>query len=186
MARRHLLFAASAAACTIAFPASADVVVIGSNNARMCFLAAQSNGQYHRDDLQRCDDAVVEQSGGGAALVATYVNRGILRMRRGDMPGALADFDVATRLDPNEPEAYLNRGSVLLRNERVSDSIVQFDAALAKNTRRPALAHYGRGVAYEQSGNVRAAYRDYQRAAQLAPNWDEPRRELNRFRVARN
>jgi tetratricopeptide (TPR) repeat protein len=185
MARHHLLFAA-AAACTIAAPASADVTVLGSGNARMCYLAASSIGQPAREDIERCNDAIVEERGGGERLVATHVNRGILRLRRGDLEGALEDFDMATRLDPNEPEAYLNRGSVLLRNARAVDAISQFDTAIAKNTRRPALAHYARAVAYEEAGNVRAAYRDYQRAAELAPDWSQPRAELSRFQVRRN
>jgi Flp pilus assembly protein TadD len=119
-------------------------------------------------------------------MVATYVNRGILRLRRGDLSGAMADFDAATALNPDEPEAYLNRASALLRREEVAGAISQFDTALAKQTRRPAIAHYGRAVAHEEAGNVRAAYNDYLRASQLAPGWDDPRRELSRFRVTAN
>jgi len=119
-----------------------------------------------------------------AVMVATFVNRGILRLRRGDIAGAMADFDEATALNPEEPEAYLNRASALLRREEVVSAIAQFDTAIAKQTRRPALAYYGRAVAHEEAGNVRAAYRDYRRASELAPAWDQPRRELTRFRVA--
>ena len=32
-------------------------------------------------------------------------------------------------------------------------------------------------------GDVNAAYRDYRRAAELAPDWAEARAELARFRV---
>jgi Flp pilus assembly protein TadD len=186
MAKRHLLFAGAIAACTLAFPASAGVTVLGAGNARMCYLAAESNDRPDIAVLQRCSDALIEERADIVHVVATHVNRGILRLRRGDTSGALADFDMATRLNPDEPEAYLNRGSVLLRNEQTVDAISQFDAAIAKNTRRPALAYFGRGVAYEGAGNLRAAYRDYQRAAQLAPTWEMPRTELTRFRVSRN
>jgi Flp pilus assembly protein TadD len=58
-----------------------------------------------------------------------------------------------------------------------------FTVALERNTTRPAVAHYGRAVAQEELGNVAAAYRDYRRASELAPNWREPRIELTRFRV---
>ena len=34
-------------------------------------------------------------------LVATYVNRGILKLRRGQIEAAIADFDAALRLDPS-------------------------------------------------------------------------------------
>lgn len=181
----HLLFAA-AAVFGAALPASAGVVVLGQGNARMCFLAAENTGAPSMDDMDRCNTAIEEEQGNPSRLVSTHVNRGILRLRRNDVDGAMADFDMATRLDPNEPEAYLNRGTILLRNASVRDALAQFDTAIAKRTRRPALAYYGRGVAYEETGNIRAAYRDYMRASQLAPTWDEPRTELTRFRVARN
>lgn len=185
MSRRHLLCAA-AAFFGFALPAAAGVTVVGAGNARMCFLAAESDNIPDLRTIDRCDDAIEEERGNGRRLVATHVNRGILRLRRGDRAGALADFDRATALDPDEPEAYLNRGSMLLNNDETARAIVQFDNAIARNTRRPALAYYGRGVAYEESGNVRAAYRDYLRARDLAPTWAEPRTELTRFRLVSN
>jgi tetratricopeptide (TPR) repeat protein len=89
-------------------------------------------------------------------------------------------------LDPDEPETYLNRGSALIRREDAANAIAMFDQAIQRNTRRPELAYYGRALANELSGNVRAAYRDYRRASELAPRWSEPRIELRRFRVTRN
>lgn len=188
MTRRRLLLAACTIAGGFAFPAaaSAGVTVIGAGNARMCYLAAEAKTTPRIEEFRRCDDAVSEQRGDARTLSATHVNRGILRLRVGNMAGALADFDAATALNPNEPEAYLNRASTLLRQDQVSGAISEFDAAIAKRTRRPALAYYGRGIAHEQAGNVRAAYKDYLTASQLAPSWGEPRRELTRFRVVRN
>lgn len=187
MTRGSLLLAAAVPAAAfvlaIPLPAAAGVTVIGAGNARMCYLAAKSKMMPRSDDFQRCNAAVWEEQMKPAVLVATHVNRGILRLRAGDMTGALADFDAATALNPDEPEAYLNRAATLLRQKDAATAIKQFDAAIAKNTQRPALAHYGRAIANEEAGNVRAAYQDYLRATQLAPSWEEPRRELARFRV---
>jgi tetratricopeptide (TPR) repeat protein len=184
MRRRHLVLAATILGLPL--PAAAGVTVIGSGNARMCYLAAESTVTPGRDDLKWCDDAVIEERTNTKIAGATHVNRGILRLRRGDVVGALADFDAATALDPQEPEAYLNRGSALLRQQQAAVAITQFDAAIAKQTRRPELAYYGRAIAHEESGNVSAAYRDYMQASQLAPRWQQPRRELSRFRIVRN
>jgi Flp pilus assembly protein TadD len=184
MRRFHLLFAATILG--LPFPAAAGITVLGAGNARMCYLAAESQLSPGRAELKRCDDAVVEEGTNRKVAVATHVNRGILRLRRGDMVGALADFDAATALNPDEPEAYLNRATALLRQQQVAGAITQYDAAIARQTRRPELAYYGRGVAHEEAGNVSAAYRDYKQASQLAPRWDQPRRELARFRVGRN
>lgn len=167
-------------------PAAAGVVVIGGGNARMCYLAAESSVRPSTIDVERCDNAIVEEAGNIERLVPTHVNRGILRMRRGNIAGAMRDFDEATRLNPAEPEAYLNRAGILLHGDQASSAIAQFDSAIARQTRRPALAYYGRGVAHEEAGNLRAAYNDYRRASELAPSWDEPRVEMTRFRVVRN
>jgi Flp pilus assembly protein TadD len=184
MGRQHLLLAATILA--VPLPAAAGVTVIGAGNARMCYLAAESKLTPRGIELKRCDQALLEERTNQEVTVATHVNRGILRLRRGDTDGALEDFNAATALNPNEPEAYLNRAAALLRQREVAGAITQFDTALAKRTRRPALAYYGRAVAHEEAGNVRAAYRDYSRASELAPAWDEPRRELARFRVTSN
>lgn len=186
MIRRRLLLAAAvpaAASALSATPAAADIVVIGAGNARMCYLAAESKMAPRSGDLQRCNAALWEDQHKRGTLVATHVNRGILRMRAGDMPGAIADFDAATALNPDEPEAYLNRAAALLRQRDVAGAIAQFDEAIARNTQRPALAHYGRAIANEEAGHVRAAYQDYLKATQLAPAWEEPQRELARFKV---
>ncbi len=58
-----------------------------------------------------------------------------------------------------------------------------FDTALEKKTRRPELAYYGRAVANELTGQVRAAYEDYRQASRLDPNWKDPKAELARFSV---
>ena len=116
-------------------------------------------------------------------IVATHVNRGILRLRRGQVDAAIADFDQAITLDPRQPEAYLNKGAALIRLENPAEAQRLFTVALERNTQRPEIAHFGRAIANEELGNLRAAYNDYQRASQLDPNWQEPRIELSRFRI---
>lgn len=180
----HLLIGIAVA--SISAPAAASVTVIGSGAARMCYLAAESNGAPTVQDVQHCNDALRSNQLESRNVVATHVNRGILRLRRNDVAGAMADFERANRLDPTEPEAHFNRGSALLRQAQAAPAAAAFSQALERNTRRPALAHYGRGVAYESMGDVQSAYRDYRRASQLAPKWDAPRSELTRFRIVRN
>ena len=181
MAKHHVLVAAAFA--LLPFPAMAGVTVLGSSSARLCFLAADSPMMPRNQDIRRCDAALDEAAVTPRDVIATYVNRGILRLRRGDTEGAMSDFDEALRRDPGEAEAYLNRGSALLRRERTDEAVTMYSQALQHNTRRPALAHYGRAMAYELLGNVRAAYNDYRRASELDPEWSAPREDLLRFRV---
>jgi Tfp pilus assembly protein PilF len=86
--------------------------------------------------------------------------------------------------DPNEAEAYLNKGFALLRlADADQQARAMFDSALQKRTRRPELAYYGRAVVNELTGQVRAAYADYQQASRLDPSWKDPKADLARFSV---
>lgn len=183
MARCLLPFAAAAAAF-VASPAAAQggVQVIGASLARSCYLAAESKMSPDVDDFRTCD-AALRDGPSAADVVATYVNRGILYLRSGQIEPAVADFDRATALDPGQPEAYLNRGSAFLKRSEAQAALTMFNTALEKRTKRPEIAYYARAVAHEELGNLRAAHGDYLRASQLAPRWDAPRVELTRFRV---
>ena len=185
MLNRKLLLGAAAgiAACAIAAPASASVVVLGNSNARLCYEAADSPGTPEVRDIRNCDDALLHETMTTYDTVATHVNRGILRLRLGRVDEAINDFDRAIAMDANQPEAYLNKGAALLRRENAAEAQNLFTMALDRNTTRPAIAHYGRAIANETLGNISAAYRDYTAASQMAPNWREPRLELTRFRV---
>lgn len=178
------LFLAAAAAAA-AVPAAAGVVVLGSSSARLCYEAADSRGTPGFRSLARCDEALAHEALSRRDEVATYVNRGILKLRQNRIDDAIADFDAAIARDPDQAEAYLNKGVASLRREQWAQALPLFETALTKQTIRPAIAHYGRAVAHEMGGNLRAAYRDYQEASRLAPEWQDPRTELARFTVVR-
>lgn len=181
MSLLKLSFAVAALAATV--PAAAGVVVLGSSSARLCYEAAESRGATTRKSLGRCDHALEHEALSRHDEVATYVNRGILKLRDNRIDEAIADFDAAIARDPNQAEAYLNKGVASLRRERWAQAVPLFETALRKETIRPAIAHYGRAVAHEMSGDVRAAYRDYREASRLAPKWRDPQIELARFTV---
>jgi tetratricopeptide (TPR) repeat protein len=178
-------FLFTAAALTLAAPAGAAVIVIGNTAARVCYEAAEARLSPEPGSLQECDAALANDSILEDDRVATYVNRGILRMRTGAINGAVADFDAAIARNPKEPEAYLNKGMALLRRGDTDGAIPLFETALARHTRRPALAYYGRAVAKETKGRVKDAYLDYREASRIEPKWPEPKVELARFTVRR-
>ena len=170
---------------TSALPAAAAVTVIGNSSARTCYEAALFTSSTN-EARKSCDFAIEQEALTLNDLVATHVNRGIIRMRGHAVPAAIADFDRAIALDPDQAEAYLNKG---IATSRLPDgwakALPLFDKALEKRTAKPALAYYGRGIAHEMAGNIRAAYHDYRQASLLAPDWAEPRTELSRFVVRR-
>ncbi|HEY0627392.1 MAG TPA: tetratricopeptide repeat protein [Allosphingosinicella sp.] len=167
----------------IAAPAAASVLSLGNSAAKSCFMAADSLSMPTREQLAACDEAISGEPLAPHDLVATHVNRGILLLRRGDIDGSVRDFDKAIALDPNQAEAYLNKGAALIKVGNAQGALPLFSVALQKNTQRPALAYYGRGVANEELGNIRSAYLDYKKASENAPKWDAPKQDLSRFRV---
>ena len=180
-------FLMTAGIAAIAVPAAAAVTVLGATSARMCYEAAEARSTPADSSIDRCDEALRNESLTEYEAVATYVNRGILKLRRGRIDDAITDFDTAIARNPNEPESYLNKGMATLRLPNGWDAAVPlFDAAIAKETRRPAIAYYGRAVANELGGNLKQAYRDYREASRIDPEWQEPQKELARFTVKRN
>jgi tetratricopeptide (TPR) repeat protein len=180
--RSKFLFAA--AGLLAATPAAAAVTVIGNSSAHSCYEAAESRSAPSIAVIRTCDDALRQDALSHYDTVATYVNRGILKARMGAVDEAIEDYDAALSRDPNEPEAYLNKGFALLhRPNAAPEARPMFDSAIEKKTRRPELAYYGRAVANEMAGEVRAAYYDYREASRIDPKWREPKAELARFRV---
>jgi tetratricopeptide (TPR) repeat protein len=173
-----------AATLTIGADAAlASSMVIGSGLARMCFEAAEAE-RATPGTLDVCNRAISDEALSYDDQVATYVNRGIIRARLNDTTGALADYNRALKLKPTEPEAYLNKGTLVLKVQRDWRQARElFDAAIRWRTRRPEFAYYGRAIAGEVGGDIAGAYADYRRASELAPKWEEPRRELSRFTV---
>ncbi|MFL6844634.1 MAG: tetratricopeptide repeat protein [Allosphingosinicella sp.] len=181
MGRKFLLAVAAIAAAS---PAAAAVSVLGSSSARLCYLAAESRSKPLPDSLRECNEAITHDALSDNDLTATLVNRGILKARLGNVDEAIADYDLALRNDPNEAEAYLNKGFALLnRTDAAQQAVPMFDSALAKRTRKPALAYYGRAMANELTGRAAAAYHDYREASRIDPKWREPKADLARFRV---
>lgn len=181
MATRKFLIAAVLAA--LPAPSLAGVYAVGSSNARLCYEAAETLLMPTVQTMRRCDSAVADATLSRHDLAASHVNRGILRLRRGQTDAAIADFDTAAALTPNEAEAYQNKGAALIRLNNPREALPLFTMALERRPNRPALAFLGRGIASEALGDVRAAYRDYRRAAELEPDSQDARMELTRFQV---
>ena len=181
---RTAKFLLTAAALGIAAPAFAAVVVVGNSSARLCYEAADSKLHPRPTDFDRCNEAFERENLNRHDLVATYVNRGILKFKVRNYDSALQDFDKALAIDPNQAEGYLNKAATLLRLPGGSaDALPLFSTAIAKKTQRPAIAYYGRAIANELNGNIKQAYLDYRMASRLDPTWDDPQNELARFTV---
>lgn len=170
------------AVAAIPASAAASILALGNALAESCYLAAEARNAT-RNSLDTCDRALNEEALSPRDRVATHVNRGVLYLNRANLRAANSDFDAALAMDPNEPEAWLNKAVGHAKFGRTTDALPLVEKALQLNTRRPALAYFVRAMALEDSGNLVGAYRDLRRAQALEPNWKEPEIELRRFQV---
>ena len=182
MRNLSLLTAVAVTAAAAATSSQASVVTIGGGFASSCYQSAKIQDTRQRA-IDECDRALSEEALTHEDRVATFVNRGILHLRRANLTAAGSDFDSALRIDPRQPEAWLNKAIMQVRFGKSADALPLVTKALEYRTTKPALAYFVRAVAYEDSGNIAAAYHDLQRAQALDPQWKEPAIELRRFKV---
>lgn len=174
--------AVGAAALFVPFAVHAAITVVGNSAARACYESALQSVPT-RNDLLDCDRALNDEALSLQDRAATFVNRGIIKMLNKNQLDAITDFDAAIAIDKNLGDAYLNRGVALVGLQRDSDAIDSLNKGLELGSKRPEIAYYTRAIAYEYSGNVKAAYLDYRKAVELAPKWALPQEQLARFQV---
>ncbi|NUT00068.1 MAG: hypothetical protein HOP96_03725 [Sphingomonas sp.] len=181
---KALVLAVGVVGLTAALPASAGIMTIGGSYAEGCFKAAEQHSTT-LESLNTCDRAFTEEALTRDDELATHVNRGILLMLRDDYGRAHSDFSLAMAMNPNRSEPYMNMAILKLRNGKSAEAVQLFSKAIELRTELPEVAYYGRALANEDVGNVKAAYADLQRATSLKPKWEAPARDLARYQVRR-
>ena len=167
---------------------AATLTIVGSNaEAHACYRAAEA-AEYAAPGLEAldtCNRALMSSELNYNDRVATLVNRGIVEFRLARFDQAMGDFDAVLALEPNQPDALINKGITVLASGGSTDTALQLlDAGLAGTPRRPWVGYYGRAVAHELAGRDRQAYRDYKQAQELKPGWALARQALARFSVS--
>lgn len=105
------------------------------------------------------------------------LSTGLEKALKGDLLGAIADFDEVIRQNPNSVEAYNNRGNIYT-------FLSEFDRAQADYNRAIELdpnyaeSYNNRGTLKDQMGDILGAIEDYNRALRLNP--DYPKAYYNR------
>ncbi|WP_343347194.1 hypothetical protein WJT74_04140 [Sphingomicrobium sp. XHP0239] len=174
---------ASLAILSIALTGGAPVgITLGETHAKSCYDAAEA-GNTSRFALASCERALAVQPLSAGDKASTLVNRGIIRMNRGEYNLADRDFAEALKLDASQAEAYLNAAILALRRADSARALTYSSRSIELETRKPHIAYYVRGMANEDRGAASAAYRDLQMAQSLAPGWDVPAIELTRYSV---
>ncbi len=118
----------------------------------------------------RINRAVINQRVAIAQKAANFSNQGSLKVQKGDVPGAIANFTQALVLNPNIPQAYLGLGIATSKQGNKQQAIYNYDRALQFNPNL-AEAYFGRGQAYYELGNKQKAIGDYEQAIRVNPNY---------------
>jgi tetratricopeptide (TPR) repeat protein len=181
-------FAVMLISATMSNPGHAQTAfVLGGGLAADCFQAVKRNAP-NRSTRALCDRALETEALSQHDLTATLVNRGITALRSQNGASALTDFNAALRQDPAFSPAFLNRSGAYLLLGRFLDAKVDADTALGIGLKEDEwAAHFNKGVALENLGQISEAYAAFRRAAALAPMQEVVVTELARFqRVAPN
>ena len=111
-------------------------------------------------------DNFIGQNGLGNAL-----------LKKGSVDEAIAHFQKALQIIPDNAEAHYNLGSALLKKGSVDEAIAHFQKALQI---KPDYveAHNNLGNALFKKGNVDEAIAHYQKALQIKPDYAEIRNNL--------
>lgn len=95
-------------------------------------------------------------------------DRGNMLHERGDLNGAIAEFDQAIAIDPNQPFYYFNRGNARKDKRELDLAISDYESALALDGTISEV-YNNRGVAQQMKGDFDAAISDFNQALVLNP-----------------
>ena len=162
--------------------AKAAVSVFGSGFAEACFHTARDGGDVYAG-IADCTRALDTEMMDSRDRAGTYVNRGVLHMAMNDYTEARHDFETGVKLDPTLGEGFVNLGGVKIAQHQYADGIADIDHGLQLTPEEPEKAYFNRALGDEGLDDIKAAYFDYSKAAELKPTWAAPRTELARFTV---
>jgi tetratricopeptide (TPR) repeat protein len=174
-----LLFTLTSTSC-----AYAAVTVFGNGLAHDCSEAA-FKGKSDADSIRTCDSALENETLDNRDRAGTFINRGVMYLRLGNLAGARKDFDASIATDDKIGEAWINRGAVSVAQKRYADGLSDINRGLTLGVISPEKAYYNRALAYEGLEDAKSAYLDYQQALTIKPDWQLPQQQLLRFTVTR-
>ena len=144
------------------------VLLYGAETARADALADCNQGRNAELRLRACSEIIAGADYSPEQKAVAYQNRGNARADAGASSQALADFNEAMRLQPNEVSGYAGRARVRLALRDADGAIADYNQALMLAPATASL-HVGRGHAHFVRGDTTAAIADFTEAIRLNP-----------------
>ncbi len=91
------------------------------------------------------------------------------KSKRGDIGGAIGEYNNAIAFDANHYEAYILRGYFFITNGEFENAKSDFSRAIVIN-HKEAEGYYGKAQVCEKSADIKTAMELYKKALALAPN----------------
>ena len=159
-------------------------IIGGGSFARNCYVAATLAIQMNassKEDLEDCNMAIAHGKLQRKDLLATFVNRGVVLAAMEQYQEALDNYRTAIDLGPKTGEVYVNLGNIYLLAQKFDAAIEEYTTAIELTLSQDHIAHYNRGMAYENTMQFDKAEADFRKAIQLSPQWFLPQRRLERL-----
>ena len=117
--------------------------------------------------ITACNRAIESGRFAGLELAKLHTNRGVERKQKGDLDGALQDYDAALALNPSDFFAFNNRANVRRDKGDTAGAIADYTEAVRLEPAY-AAALVNRGLVQERAGDLEAARASFN-AALAAP-----------------
>ena len=98
-----------------------------------------------------------------------HMNLGVVLQKRGDLTGALSEYQAAQALDPANITLRLNLGTLFQAKGDLNMAMAAYDSILQINP-TDSVVHYYRATALKQLGNLKGAIDEFQIALKIDPN----------------
>jgi len=141
----------------LALPAAAD-------DRRAC---EQGSGDAA---IAACSRLIASGQFEGVELAKLHTDRGVELKRKGDLDGAIADYDQAIRLNPADHFAFNNRANAWRDKGDLDRAIADYTEALRLDPGYTAV-YINRGLVYERRKELTLARTDYEAALARPPKY---------------
>lgn len=172
-----------------------SVLRLSSSVLALALAASCFKPEVFADEIDGCADAaspalhvlactaIIEGDRAPSSKLETaYINRGLAYFATNDLEKAVADFDSAIALSPQDARAYEAR-AIAYASEHVYEKAAADDKAAIEIDPLSVRAYNNLAIVYKAEGRLVEAIASYDRAISIAPN--EPKLYFNRGKCLR-